>query len=58
VPAVLAVQLRLIWLDDMAVAPRLLGAVGAAVQDPPLVVSISIPLIRALSTSVVNKITN
>ena len=32
VPAVLAAQLRLIWLLEVAVAPSPLGAVGAAAQ--------------------------
>jgi len=31
-PAVLAVQLKLIWLDDAAVAVSPLGADGAALQ--------------------------
>src|SRR2546425_7344797 len=30
-----AVQLRLIWLDDIALAARFVGAVGACVSPPP-----------------------
>ena len=52
----LAVQLRLIWLDDIAVAPSPLGAVGAACRT--LVESISIPLTSELFTTDVNTITN
>ena len=48
---VLAVQLKLIWLLDIAVAPRLLGAVGTVQLAPPV---ISIPLIRELLMTVVN----
>jgi len=38
---VLAVQLKLIWLDDAAVAVSPLGAEGAAVQPVELVVALA-----------------